>query len=317
MKCRLCGKEELEILTTKLRRGSGTVFYCPDCDYGMLEPSFSDASEYYDNDYREKFTDTLDEGKESPQEIFDMRKDYQEDRLKIISKYFDITKSFLEIGSSAGQFLSRIVGKFGTIAGIELDRSCAEFCKSLILSEGVMEPQIYTQSIEDLKWKEEQIFDYIGFFQVLEHIISPEVFMNCVRDRLIDDGRVFIEVPNLYDPLRVLWDVPAYEDFYFHEAHLSYFSEKSVRLLLEKCGFEVETVYYIQDYNLLNNLYWYFYNAPQKTCRFGLDKPFIEFKDESVGKIINSLLRKTNDEYFKILSENKLTSNMFVIARKG
>lgn len=175
---------------------------------------------------------------------------------------------------------------------------------------------VYTHDIKDIEWEEKSQFDYIGFFQVLEHIVDPFRFLADVHNIMSDEGRVFIEVPNLHDPLRKLWDVPSYEEFYYHEAHVSYFSEKSLTLMLEKCGFIIEEVHFIQDYNLLNNLYWYFNNMPQRTCEFGLNKPYIDFKDKFVGDQVNNLLQKANREYFRILSENKLTANFFVVAKK-
>ena len=51
-----------------------------------------------------------------------------------------------------------------------------------------------------------------------------------------------LEVPNLDDPLLRIWDVPAYEKFYYHEAHLSCFTEESLKILLEKCGFIIESM---------------------------------------------------------------------------
>ena len=122
--------------------------------------------------------------------------------------------------------------------------------------------------------------------------------------------------------LRKLWKIPAYEEFYFHEAHLSYFSERSVSKILNKCGFKVENIYHIQDYNLLNHIYWYFNNGPQENGTFGLHVPAIDFddKDERVkcaGDAVNALLAEMNQKYFDILSKYKLTSNLFVVASKS
>lgn len=314
MKCRLCGNET-KILTDQLRRGKGVVYFCDRCQYGMLEPVFEDAADYYDKEYRKAFKDILSEEKETAKEIFDIRSKYQKDRLDVISQYYDVNRNFLEIGSSAGQFLWHVKDKFGELAGIELDTSCAAFCRELLASGGV-KTTIYTDSMEDIRWKPEETFDYIAFFQVLEHITDPVQFMRNVRERLKDDGRVFIEVPNLDDPLRSLWDVPEYEKFYYHEAHLSYFSEKSLGLLLETCGFSAEKFYFQQDYNLLNNLYWHFNHAPQNTCEFGLDKPHIAFKNKAAGAEMNRLFEQMNERYFQILAKYRMTSNLFVVAKK-
>lgn len=307
--CPLCGNKKVDVLSNVLRRGTGTVYYCSQCDYGFLDSDFDDAKKYYNEEYRKKFKDVLNSGEESPSEIYEMRKNYQGDRLNIISPYFDNNKRFLEIGSSAGQFLSQIVTHFKEVVGIELSNSCAEYAEKHF---GV---KVFRDALEQIAWSADDRFDYIGFFQVLEHIKDPVQFMKNVNERLVSGGKVFIEVPNLYDPLRTVWNVPAYESFFYHEAHISYFTEKSIVKLLRMTGFDVEDVIYLQDYNFLNHLYWYFNNGPQNECTFGLNKPYIDFLDEKCGQEINKLLLKTNEAYFDILQRNKLTSNMMVIGR--
>ncbi|RKI99431.1 class I SAM-dependent methyltransferase [bacterium D16-54] len=315
MKCVICGNENLDVLTKKLRYGNGIVNYCSKCDYGMLEAGFQDASEYYDKEYRKKYKDELTNDREEiPEEIYQMRCRYQKDRIHAIKNFFDKEKSFLEIGCSAGQFLNKIKDEFGHVAGIELSKQCAEYVRQH------WNIPVYSEELSQIKWDGKQ-FDYIGFFQVLEHIEDPRQFLLNVHERLKDGGKVFIEIPNLNDPLRKLWKVDAYEQFYYHEAHLSYFSEKSIGMLLEDCGYKVERIDYIQDYNFLNHVYWYFNNGPQPDCIFGLNEPNIDFKKDGeniqeAGTEINKLLADTNRKYFEILSKYKLTSNLFIIASK-
>ncbi len=308
MKCRLCGNEKLIMRTDHLRRGEGVVWYCPSCDYALLLPPFENAKEYYDEEYRKKFSDILDGEEETPEQIYEMRKRYQDDRVDIIKKYYDSSKSFLEIGCSAGQFLNKIKTEFGRVSGIELSNSCAQFTRELVGCD------VYTDPIEKVAKDTGKHWDYIGFFQVLEHIEDPVGFMNMVHDSLNEGGKVFIEIPTLDDPLRTVWNVPAYEEFFYHEAHLSYFTEKSIRILLEKCGFLVDDVFYYQDYNILNHLYWYFNNGPQGTCEFGLNKPNIDFLNEECGTQINQLFEEMNKRYFEILANHKKTSNFMVVA---
>lgn len=274
MKCVICGNDKLDVLTEQLRYGNGTVYYCKECNHGMLEPRFTNALDYYDKEYRRKFKDQLTNlEEETPEEIYQTRCNYQYERINIIQDYFDKEKSFLEIGCSAGQFLNQVKNKFGKLKGIELSKKCAEYVQN---KWGI---SVYSEEISEIDWKGE-MFDYIGFFQVLEHIENPKLFLNNIHRRLSNEGKVFIEIPTLDDSLRKLWKIPAYEKFYYHEAHLNYFTEKSVRILLEECGYKVNHIYYIQDYNILNHLYWYFRNEPQPTCVMGLDKPIINFEPE-------------------------------------
>lgn len=314
--CILCGNDKLDVLTERLRHGEGVVYYCPKCDYGMLKAGFENASEYYDKEYRKKFKDVLIKTEEeTPEEIYQMRCRYQKDRVNLIRDYFDKKKSFLEIGCSAGQFLNKIRNEFKSVTGIELSKSCAEYVQRN------WDIPVYSQEVSEIEWNGKQ-FDYIGFFQVLEHSKNPKKFLCDVYERLKSEGKVFIEIPSLDDPLRKLWKVPVYEQFYYHEAHLSYFSERAVCNILEECGYKVEHVHYIQDYNFLNHIYWYFNHQPQSSCTFGLNDPVIDFKTgdcriEDAGNEVNELLADMNRKYFEILSKHKLTSNMFIIASKN
>ena len=313
MKCPICGKESNYILSEHLRRGTGIVYYCEECNHGMLQSSY-DAEKYYNEDYRKKFKDMISDEtiEETPQELFEMRKNYQQERVELISPFYDLNKSFLEIGCSAGQFLNQIIGKFGKISGVELSEKCAEYVRE---KWGL---DIFTKPIGTFEMPR---YDYIAFFQVLEHIDDPVSFMYSVHKSLNKNGRIFVEIPNLDDPLRKLWNAPTYEKFYYHEAHLNYFSEKSIYKLMEQCGFEIENIVFLQDYNILNHLWWNFNDMPQNSCSTGLDLPNIVFRKDDersleAGKRINKLLVKFNEEYISVLQEYKLTSNMFIIAKK-
>jgi len=231
MRCRICGCESSRIIAHKLRNGEpGIVYYCNACEYAMLEKKYEDIERYYDKEYRKKFKDNLNIEEPNPEEIYKTRCDFQSDRIEIISKYFDKEKNFLEIGCSAGQFISKIKNDFKEVIGVELAKSCAEYVEKEF---GI---KVYTQTFEKQIW--EKKLDNIGFFQVLEHIENPETFLKSVYDNLNEGGRIFVEIPNLNDALRSLYELSGYEGFFYHEAHLSYFTEKSVSKLLKKIGFK-------------------------------------------------------------------------------
>jgi 2-polyprenyl-3-methyl-5-hydroxy-6-metoxy-1,4-benzoquinol methylase len=307
--CKLCGNTELTLLTKELRRGNGEVWHCPKCDLGMLTPCFDDAKKYYDTEYRKKFTDSLVQPSSDPEAMFELRKKFQDDRINIFKRYWGKDKSLLEIGCSAGQFLTHVQDKLGHCEGVEFDTKCAEYVTKKF---GI---PVQTKDLKECSFLTSK-FDLIAFFQVLEHTSDPVEFLRDVRARLKGKGKIFVEVPNLYDPLMKLWPVEAYQKFYYHEAHTFYFSEKSLKAVLRAAGFGDIKIYWLQDYNLLNNLFWYFNNGPQKDCVFGLSAPHIEFLEtgKKAGRQLNRLFVKADREYKKILAKNKLTANMFAVA---
>lgn len=312
MKCTICGNKNLELLTKDLRNSTGQVCYCSHCDLGLSDRQQFEIKEYYDKEYRKKFTDNLERPDSSPQSMFSLRRKFQEDRLEIVKNYVDKKKIFLEIGCSAGQFLCHVSDLFAECVGIELNTKCKIFV------EESLKIRVYDTELKYCGFQEES-FDYVAAFQVLEHTVDPAGFLDDVKEVIKTDGKIFIEVPSLHDPLLSLWDIEAYHQFYYHEAHTHYFSEKSLEKLAQKCGLIIEDIYFLQDYNVLNHLYWYFNNGPQEDCVSGLSKAridFSEFNTEAGGKV-NALFQEFDQRYKQILSEYKLTSNIFVILSKS
>ena len=311
MICPLCGNKDVHLVTEKLRRGEGEVYSCSLCDLAFLKPKAINVKEYYNIEYRKKFKDNLNSVETNPEELFLARYKFQQSQLDILKEYFDKSKKVLEIGCSAGQLLHHIHDKFGEYCGIELDSKCAEHVRK---KYGII---VCETEIQHCQFDNEY-FDYIIFLQVLEHVADPHKFLFEIGKKLKPGGKLFIEVPNLHDPLLDLWLVNAYNGFYYHEAHTFYYSINSLKKLMFKNNYFVDEVHFLQDYNFLNHLYWYFNNSPQGSCEFGLSDPKINFnasKTEIAGKI-NNLFYDLDKQYKKILSENELTSNIFLICSK-
>lgn len=84
-------------------------------------------------------------------------------------------------------------------------------------------------------------FDIIFFRNLLEHLYNTNSFLKIVKQKLNDDGSIFIEIPNIYKIL----DGSVFGSF-FHQ-HISYYSIETLRYLLNKNGFEVER-YFAGDF---------------------------------------------------------------------
>jgi len=310
--CIICKNNKLDILTEQLRNSlPRKVFYCSHCQLGILEPKKLDVKKYYKTEYRKKYSDNLKTMDSSPKAMFELRKRFQNDRIGPLKKYFDNKKTLLEIGCSAGQFLVHVKKHFKKCTGIELDTKCADFV------EKKLDIKVYRKELEYCGL-DEKSFDFIAAFQVLEHTINPVKFLRDIRTYLKDNGKIFIEIPNLNDALLKIWPIKEHEKFFFHEAHTFYFTLKSLQIIFHKAGFKIELAHFTQDYNILNHLYWYFVNAPQPTPEFGLSRPHIEFSKNFpiVNKKINQLFQETDMKYKKILTDNKVTSNILIIASK-
>ncbi|MFP5223877.1 MAG: methyltransferase domain-containing protein [Acidobacteriota bacterium] len=274
----------------------------------MLKPLIEDAKDYYDKHYRKKFSDSLCDPTDDPERIFEARKDHQADRLRIVAPFADPDASLLEVGCSAGQFLTHVAGMF-RCQGLELNDRCAAFVRERL---GI---PVHTQELSALGLPDAS-FDAVAAFQVLEHMADPRAFLLEARRLLKPGGRLFIEVPNLHDALRVLWKVPAYRTFYFHEAHTFYFSAASLEKLFGQCGLNLEATHFLQDYNVFNHVYWYFNNAPQPDCSFGLAPPHFPLEENlaDAASQVNELCRRFDASYKDLLAKAGLSSNMFLVA---
>lgn len=146
---------------------------------------------------------------------------------EFVEKYDLRTKKVLEIGAGCGEFLSIMnsTGVFGF--GLENRKESVEEC----LKKGLT---VYQGFVEDENTKIENApFDAFFIMNFLEHIPNPREFLLGISRNLSDDAVGLIEVPNLDMVLEKMMFSEFISD------HLMYFTEKSLRNLLELSGFEV------------------------------------------------------------------------------
>ena len=98
-------------------------------------------------------------------------------------------------------------------------------------------------------------FDVILHFFVLEHIADPVAFLEAQLALLKPGGKIIFEIPNAADPLYSVYDIPAFERFYWSVAHPWYFSEPSLHYLLNQLGRPYE-ILRDQRYDLSNHMVW-------------------------------------------------------------
>lgn len=311
--CPLCGVSVNQVLAPELRRGKGRVLYCSPCDHGFLaENLIQDTKAYYDGEYRREYSHNAEVASTNAREIFEVYSQFQSDRLRIICPELKLDSKVLEVGASAGQFLSHIKNSVASIHAIELDRACCKFLNEVI---GV---ECEAEFLENSRFVDER-YDVICAFQVMEHVEDPVVFLNTLKRVARPGATIFIEVPNLRDPLLSVWDVPTYRKFFYHSAHLQYFTESSLRQVADKAGFAAENVEvrFTQDYNLLNHLHWIMNNGPQSNCLVGLSEVRLHGSDNEMSNWLSGELKALNQRYVDRLVASKHTSNMLLRLKNG
>lgn len=309
--CPLCASETSEILAHQLRRGNGMVRYCPACDHGYLvQEQVLDAKEYYGELYRQEYSHNAEAAATHAREIYRVYKNYQQDRLHHILPHLTANSRLLEVGASAGQFLSHVKDKVGQVNAIELDKACCAFLGSEF---GI---KADAEFLENSRFAD-QTYDVVCAFQVIEHVEQPVEFLKTLQRATKRGGTIFIEAPNLHDPLLSVWDEPTYRKFFYHSAHIHYFTEASLSKVARDAGYRPDQIEisFTQDYNLLNHLHWIMNDGPQVDCHVGLSEINLRGPNQEIAAWLTEEMRAVNRKYIAKLIAAKCTSNMLMKLR--
>lgn len=302
MRCILCNKNLKHTITNKLRGGEKrNVYYCKNCDIGILDDKDLDLRGFYEHEYRKKYTPVLDKPS-TPEELFNVYEKYQKDRVGLIKPYLRKDMKLLEVGCSAGQFLYHVKPLVREIYGYELDKNCFKYAKK-------------KTDCQKFAFRGES-FDIICLFQTLEHIQNPLRYLGILASFLKPNGIIYIEVPNIDDALISTYSLPNHYTFYFHKAHLWYFSKKSLLSITHQLGFEGK-VYFSQDYNILNHFNWILTDSPQKSCNDGLSIPKLPLRgSEAKCRRLQGFTERIDKEYKTLLNKLEISSNISFIGRR-
>ncbi len=184
------------------------------------KPKNEDLGKYYESENYISHTD-------SKTSIFD--KIYQgvktytiSKKVKLINGFVLSEKLILDIGCGTGDFLVSCQKKGWDISGIEPNRNAKK----------IAEKKLNTTLRFNISEVENQTFDVITMWHVLEHVPNLTEYITQLKSLLKPNGTLLIAVPNYksfdakhYGKFWAAYDVPR---------HLWHFSKKSIRLLFEK-----------------------------------------------------------------------------------
>jgi SAM-dependent methyltransferase len=174
----------------------------------------------------------------------------------MVSKIMSKTGTILDVGSGYGFFLQAMLDKgFKNVVGLEVSEEKRK------ISKKITKAKVLNINLLEEKNSLLEKFDCITLFHVLEHIRDPICFLKNIKTKLKDEGLLVIEVPNYEDML--LSTSKEYRNFYWQVAHLSYFNEGVLRKIIDKSGFIVHSVAYVQRYGIENFMNWIVAGAPQ------------------------------------------------------
>lgn len=129
-------------------------------------------------------------------------------------------------------------------------------------------------------------FDNIIHYYVLEHVYDPILFLNNCLLKLKKNGRMIFEIPHRNDALFSLYQLNNYKDFIMQKMHLFYFSEKSIKFILDKFNIKYN-IFKCQRYDFNNHINWLSRNNNSFEENFFTNKINNLYKDEIIKKNYN------------------------------
>lgn len=212
-------------------------------------------------------------------------------------KYGSGKRSLLEVGAGFGTFCEEMQsrGFFNKIIAVEPTPSLSETCRS----KGIMTIEL---PIEEVVIASEDRFDVVVNFEVIEHLFSPKEFILQCREMLLPNGLFIVTCPNgLGFDVVTLKEVSKTID---HE-HVNYFNPASLSLLLKTCGFEVLEALTpgVLDAELVRNAV--------------LSGDFSLEGNNFLQQVLIDNWEISGPDFQQFLTRNKLSSNMWIIARRN
>ena len=146
---------------------------------------------------------------------------------KFVDKYSLRNKKVVEIGCGKGEFLTLMKKAGADTYGIEYSDESVEYCRENDLKVS----KLYIENNNDLL--PAAPYDCFFIMNFFEHLPDPNSTLRALHKNLSDDGVGLIEVPN--------FDMILKNNLFseFINDHLFYFTKETLRLTLERNGFEI------------------------------------------------------------------------------
>ena len=244
-------------------------------DMLITKPVPEDLEKYYDPN---NYISHSDSAKGLLEKIYQTVKKYTlNKKVKLINKYTIEEKKLLDIGCGTGEFLINAKNKNWKTVGVELNENARKKATDKNL-------EIY-KSLDAIN---NQKFDVITLWHVLEHLPDLDKQINEITSLLNKNGTLIIAVPNYKS-----YDAQYYKEFwaaYDTPRHLWHFSQNAIKNIFKNKKIEVvETLpMYFDSYyvSLLSEKY--------KTGSSNYFKAFYR-------GLISNMKAKTSSEYSSLI----------------
>ncbi len=296
--CPVCSVPGKEIRNMAKGNIPMTFYHCSDCDIDYTE-HWNDEERVYSFYQKDNYVFKPNVTGEV------MKYDEYKGRYDSILPYLTENTRLLDIGCGDGTFLKMIKPHVAQAEGTEI----TEHHVKELRKDGF---QIWDMLLHE--FEPEKPYDVICLFALLEHIPNVKDFLNDMKSRFMHENtQVFIEVPNLLDPIANIYDIPQYRDFYYRQYHLYYFSEYGLTKLLRDTGLQCETRPLLQA-SLTNHFHW-MHNGTGQANTTDMSNVVLPEKllreTAPSGKSVLELLNEVDDLYREKMIANGIGDLIF------
>jgi 2-polyprenyl-3-methyl-5-hydroxy-6-metoxy-1,4-benzoquinol methylase len=205
------------------------IVTCRECEFKFTNPRPDENSigEYYKAESYISHTNT---SKGLIAKIYQKVRTFTlQSKLELINRLSTKKGKLLDVGCGTGMFLNVARENGWKVSGIEPD------ARARGISETTNQIKIKKEVLSSFQ---NETFDLITLWHVLEHIHKLNETIEWLKERISKEGSVIIAVPNheskdaeIYEAQWAAYDVPR---------HLYHFSQKTIKELFAKYGFELK-----------------------------------------------------------------------------
>ncbi|MCM2267377.1 MAG: class I SAM-dependent methyltransferase [Elusimicrobiales bacterium] len=222
MACVVCGGESSSVWG---RLGGFEILLCRSCGVGRTSPAPS-AAQLEENNLATYAAEERAAAYLSRQREFDAR--YAAALARI--RRFKSSGSLLDVGCNIGMFMKAAKDRGYSVAGVELNPSCAAYGRDKLGLD------IRPVPLERAGFAPDTL-DVVTMFDVLEHVQDPRAFLGAARFALKPGGLLVVQSPNFGSLMA--WLMKENWSWLTPPDHLYHFTPGSLSRLLGDSGFEV------------------------------------------------------------------------------
>ena len=222
--CDLCGGADFRIISRADRRGKPLdTCVCTKCGLVVHAriPTDLELADFYASHYRQDY-----HGETTPSARRVVRAWRNGERIyQQLANYVKPGDRVFEVGAGIGCNVKVFQEQGCLSSGIEPGEGFWQFSREKLRAN--------IARCDLMQISPEPRYELVLLVHVIEHLASPTQALTRIRKLLHPGARLYVECPNLAAPF-------ALRSRLFHFAHIHNFTPKTLTMLAEKCGYEVE-----------------------------------------------------------------------------